>query len=399
MRLTQKAIQSITLPPGVSDKIFFDDELPGFGVRIRSGGKRAWVVQYRIGSTQRRMKMAVANATLEEARKWAKGVLAKVELGQDPQGEKFEARKPKPLELTVGEAIDRYLPVAGHRLKASTYAGVVIHLRKHWKPLHGDELRKVERRHVAAELGRIIANSGPIGANRSRAALSSLFSWAIGEGLADANPVIGTNKGAEVSRDRVLTDEEMGLIWRHAGSGDYGAIVRMLILSGQRREEVGGMLWSEVDLEGGMWRIGAERTKNARPHDVPLSAAAVAILKGVDRRERRDLVFGAGDGSFSGWSKGKSALDGRMTKALRQRHEGVTLTPWRLHDIRRTCATRMADIGVLPHVIEAVLNHISGSRGGIAGVYNRSSYGPEKKAALTLWADHVAGLDEGSDNG
>lgn len=398
MRLTQKTFNSATLPTGVTDKIFFDDALPGFGLRIREGGKRTWIAQYRAGATQRRVTLGtVETLDADAARKAARDVLAKVHLGQDPQAEKIEARKPKPKELTVGDAIERYLQLAEQKLKPSTYYGVDLHLRKHWKALHIHELRKVERRHVAAELGKIATSSGPVGANRSRAALSSLFTWAIGEGLADANPVIGTNKATdEIARDRVLTDEELGLIWRYAGDGDYGAIVRLLALTGQRREEVGGMLWSELDLEGGMWRIGAERTKNARPHEVPLSPAAVSILRGLNRREGRDLVFGAGDGSFSGWSKGKSGLDGRMTKALRQTDDAAKLTPWRLHDLRRTCATRMADLGILPHVIEAVLNHVSGSRAGVAGVYNRSTYAAEKRAALDLWSGHVARLIEGT---
>ncbi|WP_294532951.1 site-specific integrase [uncultured Rhodoblastus sp.] len=397
MKLIQKTFRFITLPDGVADKIFFDDALAGFGLRIREGGKRTWIAQYRVGAAQRRVTLGtVETLDADAARKAAKEVLAKVHLGHDPQADKIEARKPKPKELTVGDAVETYLQFAEQRLKPSTYYGVDLHLRKHWKALHIRELRGVARQHVATELGKIATNSGPIGANRSRAALSAFFSWAMGEGLADANPVIGTNKAAnEVARDRVLTDGEIGLIWRHAGGGDYGAIVRVLILTGQRREEVGGMLWSELDLDVGIWRIGAARTKNARPHDVPLAVAAVSILKGLIRREGRDLVFGAGDGSFSGWSKGKSALDGRITNAPGQTGEGAKLTPWRLHDLRRTCATRMADLGVLPHVIEAVLNHISGSRAGVAGVYNRSSYTAEKKAALILWGDHVAAMVEG----
>ena len=165
------------------------------------------------------------------------------------------------------------------------------------------ELQNLERRHVAAELGRIATDSGLYGANRSRAALSTLFAWAIGEGLTDANPVVGTNKATEeVARDRVLTNGELSLIWRRAGEGDYGATVRLLILTGQRREEVGGMLWSEIDLKAAMWRIGGDRTKNARPHEVPLSQPALDILGARARIDGRALLFGA-RGPFSGWSQ------------------------------------------------------------------------------------------------
>ena len=261
--------------------------------------------------------------------------------------------------MTLGDVVERYLPYAERKLKASTYSGVVLHLRKHWRPLHAFELQNLERRHVAAELGRIATSSGLYGANRSRAALSALFAWAIGEGLTDTNPVVGTNKATEeVSRDRVLTSDELSLIWRHAGEGDYGAIVRLLILTGQRREEVGGILWSEIDLKAAMWRIASERTKNARPHEVPLSQPALDILGARARVDGRALVFGS-RGPFSGWSKAKAALDARMAAEL-----GQAPTPWRLHDIRRTVATGLADLGVQPHVIEAVLNHVSGHKAG-----------------------------------
>ena len=187
-------------------------------------------------------------------------------------------------------------------------------------------------------------------------------------------------------------DEELAAIWNEAGDGDYGAIVRLLILTGQRREEVGGHdLGSEIDLEGATWRIGGERTKNGLAHDVPLSSRAVDILRAVNRRDGRALVFGSREGPFQGWCNAKSALDSARVGRARARAE-----PWRLHDIRRTVATRMADLGVQPHVIEAVLNHISGHKAGVAGVYNRATYAAEKRHALDLWAAHVADSSRGA---
>lgn len=241
-----------------------------------------------------------------------------------------------------------------------------------------------------AGLARIADDNGGYAANRARVALSALYAWAIAEGLSDGNPVVGTRKAVEeVVRDRVLTGEELGAIWRHAGDGDYGTIVRLLILTGQRREEVSAMTWDEVDLEAATWRIGGDRTKNARTHEVPLASQAVQTLRTVQRRDARALVFGSRDGPFSGWSKAKASLDGRMSAAL-----GCPPPLWRTHDIRRTVATRLADLGVLPHVIEAILNHISGHKAGVAGVYNRASYAAEKRAALTLWGDHLTALVE-----
>ena len=395
MRLTKATVDRLELPPGKTELIVFDDALPGFGLRIRAGGKRTWVAQYRLGSKQRRVTLGtVNNFDADEARKHARDALARAQLGRDPQSEKAAARAPKPREMTLGEAIERYLPFAERKLKASTYSGIVLHLRKHWQALHAHELQNLERRHVAAELGRIATTSGLYGANRSRAALSALFAWAVGEGLTDSNPVVGTNKATEeVSRDRVLTTDELSLIWRHAGEGDYGAIVRLLILTGQRREEVGGILWSEIDPKAAMWRIASERTKNARPHEVPLSQPALDILGARARVDGRALVFGL-RGPFSGWSKAKASLDARVSATLGQ----SPATPWRLHDIRRTVATRMADLGVQPHVIEAVLNHISGHKAGVAGVYNRASYAGEKRRALDLWAEHVGDLAEGRES-
>jgi integrase len=390
MKLSNASVAGLKLPEGKSELLVFDDTLPGFGVRLRAGGKRSWIAQYRIGPQQRRLSLGTVEAVdTAEARKRAKASFARVQLGQDPQAEKIEARTPKARELTLSDAVEKYLPYVARKLKAATYSGVVLHLRKHWSPLHAYELQNLERRHVAAELSQIAANSGPYGANRSRAALSALFAWAIGEGLADANPVVGTNKATEeTARDRVLSDNEVGLVWRNAGTGQYGAIVRLLLLTAQRREEVAAMQWSELRLDEGLWSLPASRTKNGRAHDAPLSQPTIEILRAQREQPGRELVFGEGAGPFQGWSNAKKALDKRLQAA------GMT-APWRLHDLRRTVATRMSELGVLPHVVEAVLNHISGHKAGVAGVYNRASYAGEKRQALDLWAAHVLAIAEG----
>jgi len=391
MKLSNASVAGLKLPEGKSELLVFDDTLAGFGVRLRAGGKRSWIAQYRIGPQQRRLSLGTVEAVdAAEARKRAKAAFARVQLGQDPQAEKIEARTPKARELTLSDAVEKYLPYVARKLKAATYSGVVLHLRKHWSPLHAYELQNLERRHVAAELSQIAANSGPYGANRSRAALSALFAWAIGEGLADANPVVGTNKATEeTARDRVLSDNEVGLVWRNAGAGQYGAIVRLLLLTAQRREEVAAMQWSELRLDEGLWSLPASRTKNGRAHDAPLSQPTIEVLRAQREQPGRELVFGEGAGPFQGWSNAKKALDKRLQAA------GMT-APWRLHDLRRTATTRMSELGVLPHVVEAVLNHISGHKAGVAGVYNRASYAAEKRQALDLWAGHILALAEGT---
>lgn len=388
MKLTKASVPRLSLPAGTRDKIFFDDDLPGFGLRLRDGGKRTWIVQYRVGAKQRRVTLGTTETLdAENGRKRAKTALAKTHLGHDPQSEKAEARAQA--AVTLGSVVDSYLTrYAAKRLKSSTLTDVERYLRRHWGALSRLPVQKVTRADVATRLAQIADESGGFAGNRARAALGSLYAWAIAEGLADANPVVGTRKAVdEIARDRVLSDEEFKLIWRQVGEGDFGAIVRLLILTGQRREEVAAMTWEEVDLAGAMWRVTGDRTKNARMHEVPLSQPALEILGARRRLDERALVFGSREGPFSGWSKAKASLDARMSAAL-----GHAPTPWRLHDIRRTVATRMADLGVLPHVVEAVLNHVSGHKAGVAGIYNRSSYAAEKHAALDLWASHVIAL-------
>jgi integrase len=392
MKLTKANIERLTLPPGIRDRIVFDDTLPGFGLRLREGGKRTWVVQYRVGTKQRRVTLGTDETlSADEARRRAKGALSKVHLGHDPQLEKVEARAES--AITLAAIVERYLEErAAKRLKPKTLSDVKRSLREHWKPLHRVPLAKVARANIASELGKITKERGPVAANRSRSYLSTLYAWAIAEGLTDANPTTGTNKAAEESRDRVLSDEELHFVWSSAGRGDYGTIVRLLILTGQRREEVAAMRWSELDFDKCLWRIGAERTKNGRAHDVPLSDAAIALLTAHGRRDGRDLVFGSREGPFQGWGSAKNALDERIRGELGEKPEWK---PWRLHDLRRTAATRMADLAVQPHVVEAVLNHISGYKAGVAGVYNRASYAAEKRHALDLWAAHVLALADG----
>jgi len=219
----------------------------------------------------------------------------------------------------------------------------------------------------------------------------------MGEGVADTNPVIGTNKhGAEKARERVLTDEELLEIWNACRDDDYGRIIKLLILTGQRRGEVGGMCRSELQLDLKRWSLPKDRTKNGRPHDVPLSEPALEIIQGIPDLHDRNHLFGRFDNAFAGWDRSKRAMDARIVDARKRRGKRAPAhSHWTIHDLRRTAATRMADLGVQPHVIEAVLNHFSGAKAGVAGIYNRSTYAPEKRAALDKWAEHVEALVAG----
>jgi integrase len=186
----------------------------------------------------------------------------------------------------------------------------------------------------------------------------------------------------ETSRDRILTDDELKAVWRGAAKEGYpfGAILQLLILTGQRRGEVGGMMWSELDLEAGTWSLPRERVKNDRRHEVPLSRQALAIFKNVPRIGDKYVFTLSGTAPYNGW------------KAKERIEEAVGIAPWTVHDLRRTAASRMAKLGVSLVVIEKILNHVSGSLAGIVGVYQRHEFAEEKRAALQRWADHVEQL-------
>jgi integrase len=162
----------------------------------------------------------------------------------------------------------------------------------------------------------------------------------------------------------------------------------LLILTGQRANEIAALRWSEIDFKTNVINLPRDRTKNGRPHTIPLAATARALLVEVPVQEGRELVFGKGTGSFGDWSNSKKNLDAAIAEGGNRK----PLPPWTIHDIRRSVATGMADLGVQPHIIEAVLNHVSGHKGGVAGIYNRSSYAAEKAAALARWDEHVRSI-------
>ena len=406
MKLNDTSTAALTLPAAKSETFEWDDDMPGFGVRLRDGGSRTWVIQYRVGRKQRRKTIgSVKVMDAATARKAAKKDLASVELGGDPQAHKAEQRAKSADTFDVFRT--QFLARKKKRLKPNSFQQVDTHLNKHWAIFKGVSIHQITKRAVAARLGKIEEERGPYAANRARTTLSSFFGWAIGEGIVDVNPVVGTNlRAAENKRARLLDDEELADIWNACDDDDYGRIVRLLLLTATRRDEVGGMLKAELSLPARMWSIGQERTKNSQAHDVPLSDSAISILEQAmaqEGRESRLVVFGYGarakgapDRGYSGWSAAKRDLDERINQARKAAGCGP-IGPWVVHDLRRTAATRMADLGVLPHVIEAVLNHISGHKAGVAGVYNLASYAPEKRQALDRWAAHVEALIAGAD--
>ena len=391
MRLTKASVEGLVLPAGKSEFYAWDDTLSGFGVKLNRGGSRTFIVQYRGGDkrTRRIVVGKVGVVTLDEARRQARNLLVDIHGGSDPYAERVaENARSAPTVATLGSLAEAYLGYAAGRLKPRSFEQVERHLKRDWRPLAELPVNEVKRSNVAGQLTALSAGGHRVMATRARAALSAMFTWAMGEGIADANPVIGTNKPAdEKSRDRVLSEDEVRAIWLACRADTYGRIVRLLLLTGQRRDEVGSMAQAELDLAGALWTIPSPRTKNGRTHEVPLSSQALGLLAAQPKLVDRSLIFGAGIGGFSGWSQCKARLDKRIAAA------GSVTPPWRLHDLRRTVATMMAEqLAVSPHVIEAILNHVSGHKAGVAGVYNRASYRTEKRDALDRWATHVEAL-------
>ncbi len=241
------------------------------------------------------------------------------------------------------------------------------------------------------------------------------------EGIAVPNPCAELNKpGTERKRKRTLTEAEIKLVWRATADGrDFSRIVRLLLLTGQRREEVAAMAWSELDLDKAVWTLPEEpapnqeaRTKNGMPHDIPLSRQALTLIGAKAEGSKKAHVFGRLErSSFSGFDDAKKALDAtiarlrakdRLDRSLAEGEapdEADAIPHWTLHDLRRSAVTGMCEIGVGPHIAEAAVNHISGHKGGVAGVYNKAVYASEKRAALQRWADHVERLVSGEDAG
>lgn len=390
-KITKTAVDR--LQPG---DFLFDQEVRGFGVR-RQGDAISFYVRYRHSGAQRLMGIgAYGHLTPEQARKIAKAELGKVAAGIDPLAEREKARNARAASETFGAAVDRYLKRKRKGLRGRAFVEVERHLRVHAKPLAKRQLGEIDRGAVSDLLDKIEDASGPIARNRTRASLAAFFGSAKSEGRVPTNPVSDTSKAKEGrGRERVLTDAELAELWAALPADGYGDIVRLLILTGQRREEIGALRWSEVDLERGLIVLPPERVKNGRQHEVPLSPQAKAIIERQPRQRRRDLIFGTGDGPFSGWSRCKRRLDKQMAPLAddeRQGRNSIRPEAWTLHDLRRTVVSGMARLGVALPVVERVVNHVSGSFAGIVGVYQRHDFADEKREALEKWADHVAAI-------
>jgi integrase len=363
----------------------WDDKIAGLGVRVSAAGTKSFVLLYRIKGSAKRMTLGrYPVLSLGDARKRAQDVLYKISHGGNPQAEKQVARSFPRFDKTLEDFVRLHCQ---RKNRESTARETERLLRVRFlKPWAARDVREITKRDVNKILDGIVDAGTPGAANHAFAAVRKFFSWCVQRGIVDASPCAGVaTPSAIIGRERVLSDAELVAVWNAADEAGYpyASIVKLLILTGQRRSEVTGMLWSELSDETGLWSLPSERTKNGRAHQVPLLAMATAILDEVPRISMT-YVFparGNDDETFSGFSKSKHRLD---------RVSGVA--NWTLHDLRRTTATGMAGLGVPPHVVEKLLNHSTGTFGGVAGIYNRFQYVPEMREALAKWENRLQEL-------
>ena len=402
MKLSDTAAK-LSIPSGKAEHFEWDDATAGFGLRLRKKADnsvaRTWVFQYRSpknGETKRITFGSPDTLRAKDARTHAHKLRAQVNLGHDPQVEKQNARSQArdSFKKVVAEYLERRAAqVASRQLASASYEQIECSLTKHLGDLNPHPIREITQQQIARALGKIEAG---IAANRARSWLIHFFGWAMREGIVQSNPAINTNRRVEKEspRTRVLSDAELAAVWNACGDDDYGRIVRLLVLTGQRRDEIGSLTWDEIDTDANVLNLSGTRTKNGREHTVPLPPRALDILRAMKRGERAH-VFGIGNGGFQGWSRAKLALDRRIAAAWPV--DAKSFDHWTVHDLRRTVASGMARLNVNLPVIEKVLNHQSGSFAGIVRVYQHHEFAAEKRDALNRWAAHVVGLVEGGE--
>ncbi len=421
MKLTKTAVEAAA--PGDKDRFIWDEKLSGFGLKITPAARRSYVVQYRPrGSAQtKRLTLGVHGApwTTERAREAAELLLLRVANGEDPAEATRANRAAAEAASVVEEASrvaaeDAAARAMTHRFSAILDEYIARYAKprnRRWKdtwrsiaydalPAWGERsIDSITRRDVAGLIDQVSLRS-PSSARLLWAHLQRLFGWCVERMYIDQSPCLGMRGPTQVaSRDRWLSEDEVQLFWRGVEKigGPFDPLFKLLLLTAQRREEVTGMRWSEIDVDRAEWVIPRERSKNDRAHAVDLAPAAVSILCALPRH--RDLVFTTtGVTSLSGHSKARQRVANAMQEIRdTERHKtgqtgAPSVRPWRLHDLRRTAATGMAALGHPPHVVEAVLNHQSGARGGLVAVYQHYQYRTERKAALLAWAEHVQNL-------
>lgn len=427
LKLTKTSVEALS--PEAKDIYGWDTLLGRFGVRVTPAGSRIYLVQYRskavAGEPPKTRRITIGQHgkpwTVDQARAEAKRLLAQVDLAGDPFADREAERSAKRAAIDAAEeearraearqrdsfkaVAQRYIDLKAKRNRSwqETERLITHGPMADWGDRHISDIRRAD----VADLIDGITKRSPAVARATFAAIRPLFAWCMERDLISTSPCEGFRAPPRPkARERVLTDDELRLAWHGSDrlSGLFGPLVKLLILTGQRRAEVAGMTWAELDLETAVWRMTGDRTKNGRAHEVDLSEQALAVIEDIPRTGA--FLFPArGEGAARGFSATKRQLNRRVREVNEDAAEDAVdatelgelpdATTWRLHDLRRTAATGMAALGVAPHVVERVLNHVSGSQGGLVGVYQRHEYRTERKAALSAWGAHVEAVVSG----
>ena len=399
-KITKRSVDAAS--PG----FLWDEELRGFGLKVTPLGAKSYVFQYRLGGRETHAKRYTIGShgspwTPSAAREEAERLALLVRRGIDPRENSLERRR-QAVDLAFRTYANRFLDKYVRAEWPSSYEFAEGILRLHVAPVLGDKpLPSIGRSDISDLLDRIPTAQAALKRN-VYAVIRRLFRWAVGRGDIDRSPLEGFEAPAPaVSRDRVLSDEELVLIWRASLCLGYpfGTVFQLLMLTGQRREEVAALEWRELRRDNLIWTLPAARAKNGRTHIVPLSSEAGEILDscaGGAEWPRSGYVFTTtAKTPVSGYSRAKLRLDAEILAIIASdqgQASGMKFAPWRVHDLRRTLATGFQRLGIRFEVTEAVLNHVSGARSGVAGVYQRHDWADEKRTALGQWAKHVQQL-------
>jgi integrase len=373
LKLTDKTVRGLKCAAGQAD--FWDDLMPGFGVRVGAGGRKSFIVGTRINGKFKRITLKPAFPMLElaGARQRARQIIADAQTGITP-----ELRKRRTEKGTFGTVANDFMLdfAKHHRTRREMQRKIDVDL-KDW---HDRPIASITRAEIK-ELLREKARTSPISANRLLAIISKIFSWAVDEELVEASPAVRLKRpGQEVERERNLSADEIKLVWRSFDKIGYpfGSVFKFLLVTGQRLGEVAGMRWSEITPDG--WKVPAERAKKGKGHLVPLSSVAREILETTP--QVGEFVFRArGDKPLKGWGKPKARLD-----------RDCLIEDWHLHDLRRTFATQLRSLGVDRLVVSKLLNH---AEAGVTKVYDRYAADPEKVAAMERWANRLREIIDG----
>jgi integrase len=383
LKLSKNTIDALPIP--AKDVVYWDSGCPGFGVKITPKGRKVFIVLYRAGGAGSRLRKYTigphGRITLHQARAAALKIFAARTEGRDPAAEKQQARR-RLVTDRVDDLVELF--IGEHVSKTRSAREISRLLRREVIPKWGlRSVHEIGKRQVIELVSDVNARGAPFAANKLLKVVKTFFGWCVGRAILDISPTKGLAALArETARDRVLADDELARVIEAARqmNGPYGDIVEFLALTGQRREEAAQLTWDEVDLASSTWTIAASRTKNGKSHIVHLSKESVAALTRRPRLGR--FVFSvSGEKPFQSFSAAKRELDNMSG-----------ITDWRLHDLRRTCVSGMARLGVPPHVADKVPNHQSGTISGVAAVYQRHEFLAERKEALERWGSHVASL-------